>query len=237
MPVHSRAQRYAPWGRRLRRHLALGLVGAVLMAGLVSALHGSGTAFRLSMASAYVGLLFLCASLVLGPWNVLRGHANPVSTGLRRDVGIWAALLGLVHVGTGLQVHMLGNFWLYFLYPPNSPHTFPLRHDLFGFANFTGLGATLVLVLLLVLSNDLSLRSLGTRRWKALQRWNYVNFALVSAHSAGYQLFEQRQLLFVGVFSTMVLGVAAVQFAGFREKRLRSRVAAVHGGGAGVNGS
>ncbi len=192
------------------------------MAAIFYTLHTTDTKFRLSMASAYVGLLFLCIALALGPWNVLRGRPNPVSTDLRRDVGIWAAILGVLHVVVGLQVHMRGKMWLYFLYPSDRPHTVPLRHDPFGFANFTGLGATLILLLLLVLSNDLSLRALGTRRWKALQRWNYVNGALVVAHSVAYQFIERRTPLFVVAFSVMVVGVATMQLAGLQKTLSRS---------------
>ena len=41
---------------------------------------------RWSMATAYVGLALLGATLALGPLSVLRRRPNPVSTDLRRDV-------------------------------------------------------------------------------------------------------------------------------------------------------
>lgn len=200
----------------------LAVSGVVLMAAISYALPTRGPAFRLSMASAYVSLLFLCIALALGPWNVLRGRPNPVSTDVRRDVGIWAAILGLVHVAAGLQVHMGGKFWHYFLYPLDGSHTIPLRRDAFGFANYTGLGATLILLLLLALSNDLSLRRLGTRRWKALQRWNYANIGLVFVHGIAYQFLERRKIVFVLIFSLMVAAVAILQVAGLRELLSRS---------------
>jgi sulfoxide reductase heme-binding subunit YedZ len=202
----------------------LALASGALTAGIFFyALQSKRPAFRLSMAFAYAGLLFLSASLVIGPWNVLRGHPNPVSTDLRRDIGIWTGLLGLAHVVVGLQVHAGGKFWLYFLYPPDPPRFLPLRHDGFGFANFTGLGATLVLTLLLGLSNNHSLRALGTKRWKALQRWNYVSFALVAVHGVAYQLIEKRSLPFVGLFGWIVLVVVTMQLVGFRKVRARMR--------------
>ena len=61
----------------------------------------------------------------------------------------------------------------------------PVRYDLFGFANWSGLAATALLVLLLLISNDVSLRTLGSRRWKAWQRWTYWAGALVVAARAG----------------------------------------------------
>jgi sulfoxide reductase heme-binding subunit YedZ len=70
-----------------------------------------------------------------------------------------------------------GRPWLYYIYGPREVHAFPLRHDLFGFSNYTGLCSALLLLLLLAASNDNSLRVLGTPRWKQLQRWNYFAFA------------------------------------------------------------
>ena len=113
---------------------------------------------------------------------------------------------------------MQGKFWRYFVYGPDQPHRVPLRHDAFGVANYTGLGATLVLLLLLALSNDLSLRRLGLRRWKALQRWNYAGFALVAAHTAIYQATSKRALPAVVVFALTVIVVGVVQSAGYRRR-------------------
>ena len=53
-----------------------------------------------------------------------------------------------------------------------------LQNTQFGFANFTGLGAALLFLMLLAISNDLSLRTLKGRRWKSMQRWTYVAFLL-----------------------------------------------------------
>lgn len=207
------------WVKRVRRHVVLALVSAALAAAIFCVLSSPDGIFKLSMASAYAGLVLLGASLIVGPWNVLRSRPNPVSTDLRRDIGIWAGLVGIFHVVIGLQVHMRGKLWLYFVYPSGEHHLLPLRYDPFGFANYTGLGATLALLLLLALSNDLSLRRLGTIRWKSLQRWNYACGALVVLHGIAFQLIEERVLPFIALFGAIVLVAAAFQFAGFRTKR------------------
>lgn len=201
-------------GPRALRHLTLAAVAALSMAAIFVALHTPYTVYGLSMASGYIGLLFLSIVLILGPWNVLRSRPNPISTDLRRDVGIWAGVLGLMHVATGIQVHFPGRFWLYFLSPPDQRHPVSIRHDLFGFANFTGLGATLIVVLLLALSNDVSLRALGARRWKAWQRWNYAYILLVIVHTVAYQLSGHTALVFVSASSIMILGAVMMQVAG-----------------------
>ncbi|MBA4159583.1 MAG: hypothetical protein H0X65_19215, partial [Gemmatimonadetes bacterium] len=52
-------------------------------------------------------------------------------------------------------------------------------------------------VLLLALSNDLSLRLLKAGRWKTLQRWNYALFALTVVHGIAYQVIEDRKAGYV----------------------------------------
>ena len=107
--------------------------------------------------------------------------------------------------------------WLYFVYPAREAHLLRVRHDVFGFANYTGLVAMLVLALLLTLSNNASLRALGPPRWKGLQRWIYGAFVLTVAHGIAYQLIERRALLFVAVGSGLVLAVVTLQIAGLRQ--------------------
>jgi sulfoxide reductase heme-binding subunit YedZ len=97
-----------------------------------------------------------------------------------------------------------------------------VRTDRFGFANHTGLLAVLIAILLLVPSNDWSLRRLGTIRWKSLQRWNYALLALVAAHGVAFQVVEKRQLAYMLVFGVMLTAVMIVQLTGYASRRARS---------------
>jgi sulfoxide reductase heme-binding subunit YedZ len=198
--------------------------GSIALGAVVYTLvEPSSTMFRWSMATAYVSMMLLAATLGLGPLNLLRGRPNPVSTDLRRDVGIWAAIVGLAHVVFGLQVHFPGRMREYFLRTDGEPGALPLRLDVFGLTNYAGLGAATVLVLLLALSNDRSLAALGTRRWKRLQRWNYAGWALIVLHGAAYQLLERRTLGLIVVFALLIGGTLAAQLAGFRAARREQR--------------
>lgn len=197
------------------QQLCIGAISGVLTVGLFVAVDAKDSTFRWSMATAYVGLALIGLSLIIGPINVLRGHHNPLNASLRRDIGIWGGIAGLVHTVVGLQVHMAGRFWIYFLYPREESHLIPFRYDLFGLANYSGLGVSLVLVLLLSLSNNAALTRLGSQRWKSLQRWNYAGFALLIMHGAVYQLVEKRTVGFVLVFAAAVLLVGALQAAGY----------------------
>lgn len=208
--------------QRMTRHLVLFLASCVTGAVFYFGLGSASPMTRLSMGSAYTGLFLLAATLMIGPWNKLRGRANPISSYLRRDIGIWAGILGIVHVILGLQVHMDGKFWLYFLPPPDTAYHFPLRIDPFGLTNYAGLAAGLILLMLLTLSNNASLRALGAVRWKRLQRWNYAAAGLVVGHGAVYQILDKRLMGFVLTFGIAVLLALSLQLSGFVAARKKS---------------
>lgn len=211
------------WIRRIRRHVVLALSAAVIVWVAFSATPPPDFRHRFSMATAYASLALLALCLGLGPWNVLRRRPNPISFDLRRDVGIWAGLLALVHTGVGLTVHLRGRMWMYFF---KKLHPLTLQNTKFGFANYVGLVAAILFLLLITLSNDVSLRVLGTRRWKSLQRWSYAAFALTVVHGVAFQLVEKRRFPWVVVFAGLSATVIVFQIAGYLRMR---RVAARRG--------
>lgn len=212
------------WTRRFARNVAILGVALAIHLVVVTAVSGSpGMMYRLSMATGYVSVALIAWAMTIGPWRVSRGRPAPASTDLRRDVGIWGGVFGLAHVLTGLQVHFGGKFWNYFLYS-DGDHRIPLRADVFGFANWTGLAAGLVLVLLLAISNDASLRALGTKRWKSWQRWTYGAAALTVAHALAYQIVADQEPRWMVLFSLITITVLAIQLDGRR--RVRVRIAA-----------
>jgi sulfoxide reductase heme-binding subunit YedZ len=199
------------WVRRSARHVGLLGVAIGITWGAYVATPPPDVRHRLSMATAYAGLAFLAFSLSIGPWNVLARRPNPTSFDLRRDIGVWAGVLALVHTAIGLTVHLRGRMWMYFF-----KELYPLKTQggEFGFANYVGAGAALSFLTLLAISNDISLRALGTRRWKSLQRWAYVAVALTVAHGIAYQLVEKRQLAWVFIFGTLAIAALTMQALG-----------------------
>ncbi len=212
-------RRRSCWTRRTVRHLLLAAAAIVVVWVAWLAAPPPDLRHRFSMATAYAALIFLAACLGLGPWNVLRRRPNPVSFNLRRDVGIWAGSLALLHTGIGLTVHLRGRMWMYFLRRLHPP---ALQNTLFGFANYVGAAAAILFLVLLVVSNDVSLRSLGTRRWKSVQRWVYVAFALTVAHGIAFQFVEKRHIPWVVVFAVLIAAVLVMQGAGFSRVRRSS---------------
>lgn len=202
-----------------RHHLPLLLLSFACVAVLYQTRPYPDVLSRASFATAYPALALLAITLLIGPWYLLRRRVNPVSSDLRRDIGIWAGLLGILHAGVGQFVHLRGRPWLYYVYGPTEHHH-GMRHDLFGLANYTGATGTLLLILLLATSNDFSLRRFGTHKWKQLQRWNYAVFALVAVHSFAFQGVEKQKVQWVVTVAACVGTAIAMQMAGVVQRAL-----------------
>jgi methionine sulfoxide reductase heme-binding subunit len=206
--------------RLLEHHLPLLLACIASVGALYVTRPYSDVLSRASFATAYPALVLLGATLVIGPLNLLRHRPNPVSIDLRRDLGIWAGILAVLHTAIGQCVHLRGRPWLYYVYgPAEHHHGVAVRHDLFGIANYSGAIATLIVVALFATSNDFSLRALGTRQWKQLQRWNYGAAALVALHAFAYQGIEKQRPQFVAAVIVCVTATLAIQCAGVLMRR------------------
>jgi sulfoxide reductase heme-binding subunit YedZ len=207
--------------RLSRHHLPIGL--ATLASGYLLYVTRSfpDVLTRLSFSSAYPALVLLAATLLIGPLKVLTGDRLAVSMDFRRDIGIWAGIVGLFHVVVGQCVHLRGRPWLYYIYENwKQKHVLPVRHDLFGLANYTGLFAAFVLLALLATSNDAALRKLSTPGWKQLQRWNYACFGLSAIHTLTYQTgIENQTYAFVAIAVLCVLITVILQLTGLRRRR------------------
>jgi sulfoxide reductase heme-binding subunit YedZ len=212
---------------RIRRrlvvhHLALAVIAVDLILAFFFFVPASSSHFRMSLATAYVGLLFLAATLAIGPLNLLLRMRNPVSSDLRRDIGIWSALLGLLHVLVSLPIPAT-NVIFFFIEQTDAQGDITVRLDVFGLANDAGLLATGLALFLLLISNDWSLTLAGAKRWKGLQRWTYPLAALVTLHGVGYILVEHRQppllTIFIGITAALIL----LQLVGVFVKRRQLR--------------
>lgn len=203
--------------KRLTHHLLIPFI-SLITAGVIYGIllyfypEDQRRIFRFSLSSAYIAILLLTATLSLGAWNLIRQQVNPVSSDLRRDIGIWCGVFTIIHVLFGLNVHLQS--WTQYFFD-NSGH---LLRDAFGIANYSGVLATLILLLLLLTSNDFSLRSLGRNRWKFLQRWNYLFIFITAFHGFVYQFVEKRLLLFGLILGFICFSIIGIQIVGFYKK-------------------
>ncbi len=206
--------------RRLGHHLTLAAASAIALSAGLWFLEGDLRS-RTSLALAWAAMAGFTATLSLGPLNLLRRRPNPVSSDLRRDLGIWTAILALAHTGVGLTVHFRGRMHLYFLAPPDQRLPGPLRLDLFGITNHLGLIAAILLLGLALISSDRWLARLGTSRWKRWQRIAYVAAALTVVHGLVFQFLEGRAVGLVAGLLLLSVLIAVAQILGVRVYRRR----------------
>jgi sulfoxide reductase heme-binding subunit YedZ len=178
---------------------------------------------RFTVATGYVAFGLLGLTLLIGPANLLLRRRNPVSSYLRRDVGAWTAIFSVVHVILGFQVHRRGLFgFLAYFVAAGRPLT-----NSFGLGNWTGLAALVIVVGLLAISTDGSLRELKARRWKNLQRLNYALFTLVVLHAFFYGALLRMTSPFTRLLFMIVIAVFVGQAVGiWRRRRRDARTAA-----------
>jgi sulfoxide reductase heme-binding subunit YedZ len=109
-------------------------------------------------------------------------------------------------------MHFIGKPWLYFVKEVGDDLI--IRFGNFGLANYTGLFGALILILLLIISNDYLLGKLKAVKWKNLQRFTYLMFLLVIAHSIFYRLNANKEDLIIFLYLPMFLIVLAFQLIG-----------------------
>ncbi len=210
--------------RRLLLHhlpLAIGTSAGLAVLIAISPSRGGFALSQLASPTGDVALVLLAITLLVGPANLLLRRRNPINTYLRRDVGTWTAIYSVVHVIVGFQGHGGGPFaFVDYFFVDGRPLI-----DSFGLGNWTGLAATVIVVALLVISTDRSLRELKAKRWKDLQRLNYTLFALVVAHAVFYGALTQMVSPFALILVVTVIVVLLGQAVGiwlWRRRRART---------------
>lgn len=203
-----------PGTKRIRNHVLLGL-GALGTLGLATlAGDADSTADRLSIVSAYQCLLLLGAALLIGPINA-RASGRPVGNShLRRDIGIWAGLTGLLHFFLANALAMNYSYLELFVDNAARAPTAAIRMQLYTAGTILGYVVAVVFLLLMVLSSDFMLRKVGMRWWKRLQRLSYLIFAATVAHAFMFQALESRPPAWVIVVAAVALGIVLAQLGG-----------------------
>ena len=221
--------------RRSLRHMALFGLGTALT--LLIAFWSNATGdddimgmgasplIALGLGTAYASLAFLAVTLLIGPIRLLKSQKPKLSSYLRRDMGIWAALFAIVHSVLSLLVK-IGPFSAYDFFFFRGDTSFPssIRLDFFGLANYSGLIAGLILLVPLAISSDAALRKLKPSRWKSLQRWTYWGALITLAHGLMYQMMAVRSLPFVALLILIALIAVGGQLWGVVQRR-RNRAA------------
>lgn len=176
------------FGRAATRHI-LSVIVAGLLVYAFGAVHGHWIDMhRWNKATADASLVLLTLTMAVGPAARLLPSLRRLLP-LRREFGVYAVLLALVHTViildgwvewdlfrlAGLVVH------------PDLGRYVMIEHG-FGLANFIGIAALGYGFILMITSNDRTVRFLSGPVWKFVQSAAYVLWALVVVHTA-YFLF------------------------------------------------
>ncbi len=195
--------------QRAITHVALALLTvAALYAGTLY-WPTAGLIFIGTEVFGYLCVFYLTVTLIIGPLNLLRKRFNSVNIDLRRDTGIWSALTGIAHVIFATLRDARSSILSLFFNRQGG-----LLLDANGISNDLGLLAFILLILLLVLSNQFSLRKLKGRRWKLLQRLNYILVPLAFLHTFIYERLSGRERPFVDAVALAVFALLIAQFIG-----------------------
>ena len=177
----------------------------------------------LMIVLGYFSLLLICVTLLIGPLALLRWRRNPVNIEVRRDIGIWAGITGILHVLLTFRGTLVNNYILFFFLRPNCCGGYVPDLHLYGISNDIGLLATILLLVLTALSNTISLRLLKGKWWKRIQRLTYPLVALALLHTFIYQYINIRELLLVALTILLLLLVLICQGVGIALTLSRKR--------------
>jgi len=200
--------------QRYLRHLVL--LKLVLLSLTAAALVGQmqGLLERMSLWSGWLCVLLFAATLMVGPWT-LHGNVKPATNILlRRDLGIWAAVTGLIHFALGTAFSMNPEYISRFVVDE-------LGQSRFFWGSIWGTVAGLLVLILLVISNNRLLAKLGAVWWKRLQRLAYPAFLITVIHGVYFQLLEQRSYYLYASLALLVLVASAQLFGMWRYRQLR----------------
>jgi len=207
---------------RLKKHY-LPLLSLVLIAWVIFYIGWTNrdTITFITQATGYISIIILSISLIIGPVNILLKIKNPISTYLRRDISIIGGILALIHSIAGLFVHLRGNNWQYFL--NKTEFGYSIRTDNFGLANYTGLISALIIILLLITSNDYLLKKLNSTNWKNIQRLSYLMFILAIIHCFYYRIVKGNLNLIYSLYIPLFIIVLTFQMIGMRLKLTKQK--------------
>jgi len=181
--------------RRLKNHTALIAIIAICLGIAVISGPGAAAADRLSIVSAYLCLFLLGAALLIGPSYAIRKRKLPVNSYTRRDIGIWAALIGLLHFYLANVLAMNYEYLGIYVENASMPPAPEIRSELYSWGTILGYVIAVIFIVLLVLSNDWMLRKIGLKWWKRIQRVSYFGFLFTCAHAFAFQVLESREAL------------------------------------------
>ena len=168
----------------IRRHLIVGLIGAVLIYLFWLSRPEWTAEMRFWRAVGDGSLILLYLTMALGPATRFLPRVS-ILLPYRRELGIWFGIFAIVHTIIILDGWARWDVSLFMGYQfiPEMGRIVRLESG-FGMANLLGLLAVLIALPLMATSADWATRALGASAWKFLHYGAYTIFYLVALHTA-----------------------------------------------------
>ena len=205
------------------RHLCVAIFAALGSYAFLESRAEWSELHRWNRAVGDMSLVMVALAMVVGPVSRLWKSFRMILP-WRRELGIYAVLLAIIHVAIILVAWVewdLVKLFGYEIHPVTGKYVM-LQHG-FGLANAIGIVALFYAIALALTSNDWSQKRLGGVSWKFLQQGAYVYWMLIAVHTA-YFLYLHFQDFHRQVpdpnwaqlpFAILVLLVISLQFAAF----------------------
>jgi DMSO/TMAO reductase YedYZ heme-binding membrane subunit len=178
---------------RWRNHVVLAALSLLAFFVARSGSPADSALDHLSIASAWLCVGFMAAALLFGPYLRATADRRVVNNYVRRDIGMWSALAGLVHFVVAIDVSMSPAYLSVYVQVLDTAISLEWRDRLFAWGSIVGTLAGVLLVILLAISNDKLLGRLGQKNWKRVQGLAYPAFLLTAVHGFAFQLLESRR--------------------------------------------
>lgn len=165
-----------------KRHTTAGLLAALIIYIFWLSRPEWSADMRLWRAVGDSSFMLLFLTLIIGPLSRLWKPGLRMLT-WRRELGIWFAIIALIHTLLILNGWMMWNVQRFFGYEfiPEAERFVRLESG-FGLANSMGLLALFLSLILAVTSSDRAVSYLGISSWKWLHNLAYTIFYLIGIH-------------------------------------------------------
>jgi len=166
----------------LLRHAGVALIAGLLVYIVWYINSAWSPDMRLWKAFGATSFFLLWFAVFIGPAAVVCAPLNRLLS-FRREAGVWFFLIALVHGYLVLDGWVRWGVWEFFGYEYIPQLDMYLRVESgFGLANFAGLIALILAMVLAATSFDRAVNFLGVSSWKWLHIFSYVVFYLTVMH-------------------------------------------------------
>ncbi|MEA3320945.1 MAG: ferric reductase-like transmembrane domain-containing protein [Bacillota bacterium] len=198
-----------------RKHIVIGVCSLLISYLIVQSRNEWAPLHAWNRAFADVSLFMLGLVMIIGPIVRFLPSLKVVIV-WRRTLGVWSGILALIHTIIILNGWVEWDFTrLFFIFTPFGQEW--ILHPGFALANVIGIIAVLYYLILMITSNNLSIKLLGNSAWNYLQSKTSTLYLLVLLHTLYFLYFHrpENHNWVKGPFIATIVLIFLFQITGF----------------------